>query len=238
MEFLPTDPGRLSSTELQSQAERLGYLFIRELLPPELLLSVRQIMLEQAADQAFLDPDHGVMEGIARRGVTTPSYDDPRFVALQVGVQSRPEFAALREHPALIQLLERCLGGSIQSRCGEVCRLAFPFSEEHTTRPHQDQAYYNQAGTGSWTAWMPLGDCPCSLGALRLVPGSHHGGLLPHGPGVSGMAVPEDTEWTGSDFRLGDVLLFHPLTIHAAQHNLDPRKLRVSVDCRYRRRAD
>ena len=237
MEFQTADPERLSSAALRAQAEDLGYLFVRDLLPAEALLSVRRILLQQAADLAFLDPECEVSEGIARPGLQTPSYDDPRFVALQVGVQSRTEFDALREHSALITLLERCLGGPIQSRCGEVCRLAFPHSEEHTTRPHQDQAYYHQAGSGSWTAWMPLGDCPGSLGALRLIPTSHLAGLLPHGPGISGMVVPEDAAWAGSDFRLGDVLLFHPLTIHAAQHNQDPRRLRVSVDCRYRRQA-
>ncbi len=237
MEFLPTEPARLSSAALRAQAEALGYLFVRGLLPAETLQPVRRLLLQQAADLGFLDPGCEVNEGIARDGLQTPSYDDPRFVALQVGVQSRREFDDLREHPALITLLERCLGGPIQSRCGEVCRLAFPASEAHTTRPHQDQAYYHQAGSGSWTAWIPLGDCPGSLGALRLIPGSHLAGLRPHGPGVSGMVVPEDAAWAGSDFRLGDVLLFHPLTIHAAQHNQDPRQLRVSVDCRYRRQA-
>ena len=235
MEFLPTEPARLSSAALRARAEDLGYLFVRALLPAETLLSVRRIMLQQAANQEFLDPECEVSEGIARLGLETPSYDDPRFVALQMGVQSRREFDDLREHPALITLLERCLGGPVQSRCGEVCRLAFPASEAHTTAPHQDQAYYHEAGAGSWTAWIPLGDCPGSLGALRLIPASHLAGLLPHGPGVSGMVVPEGTEWASSDFQLGDVLLFHPLTIHAAQHNQHPRRLRVSVDCRYRR---
>ena len=237
MEFLTAEPARLSSAALRAQAEALGYLFVRGLLPVEDLRMLRRILLQQAADLEFLDPESELMEGIARPGLQTPSYDDPRFVALQVGVQGRREFDALREHPALITLLERCLGGPIQSRCGEVCRLAFPASEAHTTRPHQDQAYYHQAGSGSWTAWIPLGDCPGSLGALRLIPGSHLAGLRPHGPDVSGIVMPEDTEWAGSDFRMGDVLLFHPLTIHAAQHNQDPRRLRVSVDCRYRRQA-
>jgi ectoine hydroxylase-related dioxygenase (phytanoyl-CoA dioxygenase family) len=49
------------------------------------------------------------------------------------------------------------------------------------------------------------------------------------------MVVGRDAVWATTDFGCGDVLMFHYLTVHGARANLDPRRIRVSVDCRYRR---
>lgn len=77
--------------------------------------------------------------------------------------------------------------------------------------------------------------CLRDLGALQVVPGSHRAGLIAHRAGVEGMVVGRDAVWATTDFGCGDVLMFHYLTVHGARANLDPRRIRVSVDCRYRR---
>lgn len=44
--------------------------------------------------------------------------------------------------------------------------------------------------------------------------------------------------WVGTDFNLGDLLLFPALTVHRALHNLDTRRMRLSVDFRYQREGE
>ena len=83
------------------------------------------------------------------------------------------------------------------------------------TPAHQDFLYI-QGSTETVTAWMPLGDVPAALGGLMVQPGSHKAGFyLPFKhPGVGGNAVAYDADlpWAGTDYKAGDVLLFHSLT--------------------------
>ena len=44
--------------------------------------------------------------------------------------------------------------------------------------------------------------------------------------------------WLTTDFRLGDLLLFHSHTLHKALHNVTKDKLRVSLEYRYQRKGD
>lgn len=66
--------------------------------------------------------------------------------------------------------------------------------------------------------------------------GSHRRGLLPcfAAEGAGGLAVDvgmDDAAWRTTDDAMGDVLLFHSLTVHAAMPHRG-RKLRLSVDYR------
>ena len=46
----------------------------------------------------------------------------------------------------------------------------------------------------------------------------------------------EGREWLRSDFRMGDALIFHPLTMHAGIAN-DSDMVRISADFRYQRQG-
>jgi ectoine hydroxylase-related dioxygenase (phytanoyl-CoA dioxygenase family) len=87
-----------------------------------------------------------------------------------------------------------------------------------------------------WTVWIPLGDCPLDLGGLAVAPGSHRHGLLPHageGTGQQGVDVAPEATWESADYRCGDVLAFHGLTLHRALENRTTHRLRLSADFRY-----
>jgi hypothetical protein len=51
------------------------------------------------------------------------------------------------------------------------------------------------------------------------------------GKGIDTEALPY--RWTASDFAVGDVVVFHSLTVHKALPNASPDRLRLSVDYRY-----
>ena len=88
------------------------------------------------------------------------------------------------------------------------------------------------------TAWIPLGDCPKTLGSLAVLAGSHHGGVYPVHPATGAGGLGIDTEelpyrWAASDFEAGDVVFFHSHTVHKGLPNLSRDRLRLSVDYRY-----
>jgi ectoine hydroxylase-related dioxygenase (phytanoyl-CoA dioxygenase family) len=88
----------------------------------------------------------------------------------------------------------------------------------------------------TYTTWIPLGDCPRSLGSLQIVPASHLGGLrltqpTPDNRGMEAYGASSD-RWIGGEFAPGDILIFHSLTVHRALPNRTDR-LRLSVDFRY-----
>jgi len=199
-----------TGADVGAQAEELGYLFFREALEREAVLAVREAVLSRCA-----------------AGVPRP--DAPGWVSLQAEVLVLPEVDALRRHPFVLGVLERVFGRPAEAGRGDVCRIAPPSAPELTTPPHQDAAY---TAADLWTAWIPLGDCPISLGGLAVLPGSHREGLREHGEGATGAATPPGAPWASTDYSCGDVLLFSALTLHRALPNESDR-LRLSVDFRY-----
>jgi ectoine hydroxylase-related dioxygenase (phytanoyl-CoA dioxygenase family) len=117
------------------------------------------------------------------------------------------------------------------------CCITFPNAQHFTTPPHQDYLFI-QGTPQTYTAWIPLCDCPVELGGLALLTGSHQVGLLPvhraSGPGGLGVEAEElPGVWRTQSFQAGDALIFHSLTIHRALPNSSADRLRLSVDFRY-----
>ena len=162
-----------------------------------------------------------------RRGF---AWDAPEFAELQVEVQMLPLFAQVRDDPRLLQAAARLLGGPARAQQGDVCRVLFPDAPEFSTPPHQDQYFFKRTDE-FWGAWVPLGPCSRQQGSLAVVSGSRRWGVLPHPESIC--QIPSDRpRWREFDFRAGDVLFVHSLTIHKSLPN-QSRKLRISIDCRY-----
>ena len=225
------DPHRLREI-----AARDGFLFLRALLPEEIVLPLRRCVLEYASQIGWLDPTVSMMAAHAAPGKRIGYYQDPDWVNLQVHVQTHQEMWALGEAVAIHRALN-----AVESRSSylclstaNTCRVFSPHPDT-ATQPHQD-AHYVRMIKDFWTAWIPLGDCPKELGALALLAGSHRDGLREHsGEGIvdGGVSVPDDAVWSAADLRCGDVILFRPHTIHRSLPNRRARTLRLSADFRY-----
>ena len=125
----------------------------------------------------------------------------------------------------------------------------FPENIRYTTPAHQD--YIHIQGTEeTYTAWIPLGDCPQYFGGLAVLAGSHKFSVLPtkRAEGAGGLGVDTDhlnLTWVSTDYRIGDFLLFQSLAVHKAlpnQTNRPPpsfRRLSLSrsISTDYRRLA-
>jgi len=230
-----TDPD-----SLVSNADRDGYLFVRNLLNVDAILSLRRDIATILQDVGWLKPESDPSEAITSRAPAIAG--TPEFTPIYDTIQKLESFHTLAHDSKLLDVLTALLGPDRLLQPSNIARVIFPNGEEHTTPPHQD--YIHIQGTPDvWTAWIPLGDCPVELGGLSVLSGSHKGGILPvtRSLGAGGLCsdvADTDGEWVSSPFVCGDVLFFHSHTVHQGRPNLTADRLRLSVDYRYQRSTD
>ncbi len=110
----------------------------------------------------------------------------------------------------------------------KVLRVVYPERRGEVTKGryvHQDFAV--SGVQDMLTTWLPLMDIAPELGGLAVLPGSQLG--PPRRPRL----LPADEHgWATTDYRPGDVLLFHCLTAHAALPN-HADGIRISADFRW-----
>jgi ectoine hydroxylase-related dioxygenase (phytanoyl-CoA dioxygenase family) len=235
-ELADSTPLLQDEAALRARGEREGVLFLRRLIEPRAVLDLRAEVLDVCRDVRWLAEEGDPLDARAQDGVGAGDPNDPTWTAFQCKVLTLPRFKALGVHPALLAALERLAGGPVEAHAGDACRVMPPRRPDLTTRPHQDH-FYLRGDARLWTAWIPLGDCPIGLGGLAVAPGSHRAGLLAHGPGFGGKAgvdVADDDVWVAGNYRCGDVVVFHSLTLHRALVNESADQLRLSADYRYR----
>ena len=109
---------------------------------------------------------------------------------------------------------------------------------------HQDSGYV--VGNGGppdhapyVTCWCPLDDATVENGTVRLMPGSHRNGILPHDrqPGSNDLVgAPAETEGVVVEAKAGDIVAFSSLLLHATGANRTDRPRRVYL-AQYTREA-
>jgi hypothetical protein len=172
----------------------------------------------------------------------------------QVGVQPDtpfwfgPSVFAAITNPDLLDIVESVIGGEIYSNPVQHIRIKPP-----ERRAARDDAGNIKLGATTWhqdngvvlpiaddtdllTVWFSLADAREEHGCLRVVPGSHRWGLLPHCPTAQGLEVPDGVaDRSGAvplPTRRGDVILLHKLTLHDSLPNVSD-EIRWSLDLRY-----
>jgi hypothetical protein len=222
---------------LRARADALGYLYLPSLLPASDLGPARAALraicvAEELTVDAAENPPFLAARPQPR--VAGMGYGEPRWMTVQRAVFAQPAVAALREHPLLLGLLSRLFDDKPRSGLGDLCRILLPGRPEDTTPPHQDHLQPD-AVARTWTAWLPLVECPLEMGPLAVVAGSHHGGHRAHSTDASrSLAIPDDADWSASALVPGDVVLFNGFTIHKALVNRTSDRVRVSLDFRFR----
>ena len=213
---------------LRRRASADGYLFLPGLLNDGALPATSQAVLEVAADHGLLDGDERPIES----GFLTEWQDTPRFRAYYRDILQLRAFHQLALHPAIIAVCHSLFSEPTLAHPRNILRTVFPGHPEYTTDPHQDHRPIH-GSTGTWTAWIPLSDCPSELGGLALVQGSHRGGLREVPADSISLASVDRWEWRCGPMRRGDVLMFHSLTVHQARDNEKMDEIRFSCDFRY-----
>jgi hypothetical protein len=226
---------------LRAQMDERGYVFFPGLLPRDAVLEARAEALALCRDAGWIDPGADRLE--ARFSGHAPEADaaDPEYRAFYALWIESPAFNALPEHPALFHAAGKLLGEDVMVHRRKIGRVGFPQNEGRQTPAHQD-FFHVRGTTETFTAWVPLGDCPRRLGSLSVAEGTHKLGFQEHTPseGVGGYSVDADDEarWRTHDYNVGDVIFFHSLTMHKALPNRSADEVRVSLDNRYQRASD
>ncbi|MDA0322273.1 MAG: phytanoyl-CoA dioxygenase family protein [Verrucomicrobia bacterium] len=219
---------------LRKRLRKYGYLFIRDLLPREDVLNVRREVLEICRDMGWLREGEDLMDGLTDHAPIGEGADE--WKPMYKRLQSLEGFHKLKLHENVRRLMEDLFEEPVVPLPMTISRVAFPRDNENGTQPHQDWVYV-RGSMSILSCWGALGDVPIKVGGLKLLSESHKAGLLTTmpapGPGGNIVAVDPDLEWHQSDFRAGDLLIFLPLTVHAAAENHTPDRLRISIDFRY-----
>lgn len=230
--FVPSTDLLADPSALRARAQADGYLYLPGLLPAKAVNRLRAAVLQAAGDAGWCDG-----AGLAAPGVVPAVEGDQAFMAVYDQIQRLEAFHALALHPALLGLYRLLFEEEVLAHPRNICRVMFPRNNPYATPPHQDFLHVRGA-RDTWTAWVPLGDCPLALGGLAIMAGSHREPLLPTQTALGAGGAAVDTAalpypWVEGDMALGDVLTFHSHTVHQALPNLTPCRMRLSADFRY-----
>jgi hypothetical protein len=234
VDLVDTSPLRANPAELREHAERDGYLYQRGLIAPATVFAARQAVLELCRTCGWVAEGSTLMDGVAA-ATRAGAYDDMQWIRFLPEALALPEVRALAQATPILNVLQAIYDGPPLAYPGDICRVVSPDTAEFTTPPHQDAWYLRNADT-LWTAWLPLGDCPLSLGPLALLTGTHMQGLVPHTSHKGDLqtaAIPLETAWATGDMLAGDVLFLHGLTVHRAFDNKSADRLRLSLNFRF-----
>ena len=234
------------STALRDDAPALrarlaedGYLFIRRLHDPRLVLEARQQILEKLATAGCLDPAAPLMEGrIAPHRGNVPNVKDqtlttcPAYQELIRGERCLRFFSFLRGGPAMTYDYQwlRVIGNG------------------DCTGAHLDVIYMGRGTHNLLTMWTPVGDINYDQGPLAICAGSHrdprferlratYGAMDVDRDHISGANFADPLEfgqgrWVTGEFQAGDALIFGMFTLHASLTHTSNR-YRLSSDTRY-----
>ena len=223
--------------ELRLRIRADGYLFFREIVPADLLLELRDQITRILHDIGWI---MGGKDRLLAKAIAPPCREgQPAYFEALDRIIKLEALHSLAHEANLMSVMRQVLGDTAFPHPLSIVRLVFPDTPELATPPHQD--YPNNQGTENLTAaWIPLGDCSVSDGALAILEGSHKFGLFPRqfhlGPGNRGAILNDsaaDCRWLSADFNAGDIVLFPALTVHRALENRNPERMRLSVDFRY-----
>ena len=211
-----------------------GYLFFRDVLDVDAVLKVKQDFVEVLQKQGIVNP--GESDPIWT-GSGLDQIDDNALYALD-------SYQELLDLESSRHLFETIFGELVFMYRNTDIRFALPKDEKHLTPSHQDHFFIRQTNRFR-TAWIPLMNIEREVGGLTLAARSHQSGLLEHvehetaysyifrGRKQRGVPLERIAQgWLTTDYRPGDLLIFHSLMIHRALPNTSDR-IRLSLDARY-----
>ncbi len=235
---LEDSSGLLNNPEsLRARMRNEGYLFFRGFLKTEPLLDLRARILSVLSQhgkvkiEAFTADEAFIGEPFAEvLGDYFKIYDD---------VQKLESLHTLKHDPLLMNLMEKVLNKPAFAHPLAIARIICPQYMDYTTPAHQDYPN-NQGSLETYAVWIPLGNCPVELGGLAVLERSHLFGILMNesalGAGYKKVVLKapmNELNWWTTNYKAGDALVFHSLTVHRALPNKTADRVRLSVDYRY-----
>jgi len=226
-----------------------GYLFLRRLVDPRQIATVKQDIMRILREHHIIEDD-GSDDPMWSGG---PHPTEGEYMAFYDRIARMDSFVQLAESPEIVALMEGIFDGPVQVWTQRLIRVMYPDPDAPAPiglGAHQDGNFRFGYQSQSFNAcWMPLMEINGEIGGLAVSPGSHIRGELDHGGGsvassakgvkekkVFGLDA-ESRSWVTSDFEPGDAVIFTSLTVHRGILNRSDR-IRLSCDFRYQRVDD
>jgi hypothetical protein len=227
-----TDTELVDSRELLGDSRALrdriatdGYVFMRGLLDPDMVRAVGRQGLTSLQQAGWTQPSADPVTAAPARPVRAVKMRDAFGDRGYMRIFTDPGFNAIPFTTPMADLMAQILGPAGFCYPLKLPRVVYPVA----VVPHQPGNFVHQdynAVQDMFTCWTPLGDVPRTLGGLALRPGSQHTSRVRHRP-----LDRLEPGWLTTDYKAGDVLVFHCLTTHAALPN---REARVRFSAEYR----
>lgn len=209
---------------LRARIAEEGYVFFRGLLDGELVYEAGQQVAAVIRARGLLARRSSLAEPRPRS--RPPSVRDQSYWDLYQAAQAVEAVHRLPHDPALTELMRRLAGEDVFAHPACIMRMIWPAAYgQRDPNVHRD--FPNWRIPDMFTTWIPFLDCPRIRGGLTVSRGSQNQGLA--GPAV---LDENDPSWATADYRPGDVLVFHALTVHATLPNRT-RQIRLSADYRW-----
>ncbi|HYE05014.1 MAG TPA: phytanoyl-CoA dioxygenase family protein [Planctomycetota bacterium] len=224
-----------------------GYLLIRGLHDPGLVLEARRQMAEALAANGQLDADAPIMDLVPR------PESQGGFFGGDNDLTTCPAFQELVSRDRVMDFFRHYFQAPVRTFDFKWLRLV---GHGGFTGAHLDVVYMGRGTQDLYTCWTPIGDVPFEQGPLAICVGSHrlpgfakmqetYGNMDVDRDHVVGWFTSDPLEvverfggrWVTSEFKAGDALVFGMRTLHASLTNVSGR-LRLSSDTRYQRAAD
>ena len=196
---------------LEAAYEKNGYVFPVAVMAPEEMAGVR-----------------GRLEGYLATAACDPKDD----FLLQFKVHMVFAWAGdLIRHPAILDAVEALIGPDIMVWNTAVL-MKKPHEPDFVTY-HQDVLYWGNHPDHVVGAWLALSDSTIESGCVRVIPGSHNKGILPHADTFGednmlsrGQEVSVDLDESQAVdmvLRPGEMSLHHTRTVHGSRPNRSDR---------------
>jgi len=234
---------------LKNRMNEDGYLLIRNLIDPKLVLKARYEILMKFAIIGEIDQNYPIYEGIH----SNRSYrDHVNLAAFSKGVRDGACYLDVTLNKNLLLFYKNLMGGEV---------LPYSFRWPRFVRPgegcgiHYDAPYMNRGSTDNlYTSWIPLGNLNKEDGTLIILEKSHKHNELIANYGKKDVdkeklgwfsTNPEKVRkkyggrWLTTDFNAGDVLCFGMFVLHGALDNHSPvNRCRLTSDTRYQLKSE
>ena len=234
----------LSREGLQERLRHDGYLYLKDVLPKDLVLAARKAVLSALESSGMVLPgEDGRLN--PHSSCQTDQGAVPSWLA------RCPEMLQLVESDALKNLMEKVLDSEagVQTLDHKWLRAV---GRGENSGFHTDSVYLNQGSREGLTCWIPLGNVDFALGGLCVVGGSHldpkyervrqtYSNIDVESAGIHG------TGWFSEDaheilsygcplltaaFNITDLVVFRLDTMHGSLSNGSDR-VRISCDTRW-----
>jgi hypothetical protein len=195
----------LSDAELEFYRKN-GYVKPSYRLSPETLARLRESMDALIDTNRDIRPEQLVGAHIKK--------------STDTGVSGRTELLDFTRHPELLDVVERIIGPDIIMWGSQV--FSKPAGDGMAIPWHQDGQYWPMKPLSNVTVWISVDRSTVSNGCLRVIPGTHKDGLLPHEVTSAGGLVLNqklaakideskavDVELEPGEMSLHDVFLIH-----------------------------